>query len=108
MIRASVEVIGNNSAFSVAVYAENLRRAVEFAANRYPGYTVSVRFPLDPEMFFVEGPAVGTETVEPAAAEGSQHDQGRDEVTETPAARRRWGPTAGTTTGPSIRARAAS
>jgi hypothetical protein len=108
MIRASVEIIGNNSAFSIAVYAENLRRAVEFAANRYPGYAVSVRFPLDPEMFFVEGPAVGTETVEPAAAEGSRHEQGRDEVTETPAARRRWGSTVGTTTGLSIGERVTS
>lgn len=88
MIRASVEVIGNNSAFSLVVYAENLRRAVEFAANRYPGYAVSVRFPLDPDVFFVEPPAIGTGTVEPVAAERSQHEQGRDKVTETPVARR--------------------
>ncbi len=63
MIRASVKVTGNNSAFSIAVYAENLQRAVEFAASRYPGYAVSVRFPLDPEMFFVEGATARTETV---------------------------------------------
>lgn len=108
MIRASVEIVGNNSVFSIAVYAENLRRAVEFAANRYPGYAVSVRFPLDPEMFFAEGPAVGTETVEPVAMAVPQHEQRRSEVTETPAVRRRWVSTVGTTSGLSNRERAAS
>ncbi len=108
MIRASVEVIGNNSAFTIAVYAENLRRAVEFAAKRYPSYAVSVRFPLDPEVFFVEGPAVGSETLELVAAKGSQQERGRDEAAGAPAARRRWDSTVGTTSGLSNRERAAS
>ena len=89
MIRASVEVKDENSAFSMGVYAENLQRAVEFAANRFPSCAVSVRFPLDPEVFFVEGPAVGSETGEPVAAKELRHEQGRDEAAETSTARLR-------------------
>jgi hypothetical protein len=62
MIRASVEVVGTHSAFCIGVYAKNLQRAVEFAAKRYPGRAVSVRFPLDPEAFFVEGSSLGMGT----------------------------------------------
>lgn len=68
MIRALVQIKDKTSAFSLTVYAENLRRAVEVAADRYPDYEVSVLFPLDPEVFFVEGSATGSETVEPATA----------------------------------------
>jgi len=109
MIRASVEVIGTHSAFCIEVYAKNLQRAVDFAANRYPGYAVSVRFPLDPEAFFVEGPDdVVSEKVEIVAAKGSRQERGLDEATETPAARRRRGSAVGTTISLSIRERAAS
>lgn len=111
MIRASVEVVGTHSAFCIGVYAKNLQRAVDFAANRYPGYAVSVRFPLDPEAFFVEGPDdVGSESekVEIVAAKGSQRERGLDEAAETPAARRRRGSTVGATISLSITERAAS
>lgn len=64
MIRVSVQVKDGSNAFSITVCAENLRRAVEFAANRYPGHAVSVLFPLDPQVFFVEGPLPRTETSE--------------------------------------------
>lgn len=72
MIRASVEVKDENGAFHVAVYAENLERVVEHAASRYPGRTVRVRFPLDPEMFFVEGATFAT--AELVATEESQQE----------------------------------
>ena len=62
MIRASVQVGDENSAFSVTVRAENLQRAVEFAAQRYPGRAVGLRFPLDPEAFFVERSCLQMET----------------------------------------------
>ena len=55
MVRALVQIKDKNSAFSLTVCAENLRRAVEIASDRYPGYDVSVQFPLDPEVFFVRG-----------------------------------------------------
>ncbi len=108
MIRASVEVKDENRAFSVAVYADNLQRAVEFAANRFPGCAVSVQFPLDPEVFFVEGPAVGSETGEPMATKELRQERGRDEAAETPTARLRRGSTVGTTSDLSIMERAAS
>ncbi len=51
VIRASVQLSDESSAFSVtvcaAVRAENLQRAVEFVAKRYPGLFVGLRFPLD-------------------------------------------------------------
>jgi hypothetical protein len=62
MIRASVQVRDENSAFSVTVRAENLQRAVELAAQRYPRLIVGLRFPLDPEAFFAEESCLGTET----------------------------------------------
>ena len=62
MIRASVQVRDDSNAFSITVRAENLRRAVEFAAKRYPGRAVGLRFPLDPEAFFAEGSSLGMET----------------------------------------------
>jgi hypothetical protein len=62
MIRASVQVRDESNAFSVTVHAENLQRAVEFAAQRYPGRAVCLLFPLDPEAFFVERSCPGMET----------------------------------------------
>ena len=53
---------GRKNAFSTEICAENLRRAVEFAAKRYPGRAVGLRFPLDPEAFFAEGSSLGMET----------------------------------------------
>ena len=83
MIKTLVEVTGNIGTLSVMVYAKNLRQAVELVADRYPSYAVSVQFPLDPDLFFVQGPAVGTEMVESVAAEPSQYEQGRSEAIET-------------------------
>ena len=89
MIRASVEVKVENGAFSVAVYAEHLRRAVELAASRYPGRAVAVLFPLDPRAFFVEGSTVSAPTVEFVAATGSQQERGQTKRSEHP--RRAYG-----------------
>ena len=62
MIRASVQLRDDSNAFSIMVCAENLQRAVELAAKRYPSLTVGLRFPLDPEAFFVEKSSLGTKT----------------------------------------------
>jgi hypothetical protein len=58
MIRACVEVGDESGSFSVVVCAENIQQAVRVVADLYPGCAVSVKFPLDPETFFVENPAV--------------------------------------------------
>jgi hypothetical protein len=57
----------------VAVRAESIRRAVSLVTERYPKGDVRVRFPIDPEGFFVEdiaAPAgmVGVELPEKTAA----------------------------------------
>jgi hypothetical protein len=83
-MRASVEVKDENGAFSVAVYAENLRRAVELAASRYPGRAVAVLFPLDPRAFFVEGSTVSAPTMEFGAETGSQQERGQTKRSEHP------------------------
>ncbi|MGH3146371.1 MAG: hypothetical protein ACRDTR_11290 [Rubrobacter sp.] len=88
MIRASLQVSDEKDAFSITVCAENLQRAVEFAANRYPGHAVSLLFPLNPEAFFVEGSCPNTETVG-LTTDCEKHNQGRDGGTGTRAARRR-------------------
>jgi hypothetical protein len=58
MIRASVEVGNETGCLSVVVCAENIQQAVRVVADLYPGCAVRVKFPLDPETFFVEDPAV--------------------------------------------------
>jgi hypothetical protein len=54
MVRVSVEVRKGAVSFDVAIRAESIRRAVSIAQGRYPEETVRVRFPIDPEGFFVE------------------------------------------------------
>ena len=58
MIRASIEVGNETGCFSVVVCAEYIEQAVRFVTDVYPGCAVRVKFPLDPETFFVEDPAV--------------------------------------------------
>jgi hypothetical protein len=57
MIRACIEIGGETDHFSVVVCAENIQQAVRFVADLYPDCAVRVRFPLDPETFFIANPA---------------------------------------------------
>ena len=41
------------------VQAESIREAVNITRRRYPGRDVRVKFPIDAEDFFIEGPAAG-------------------------------------------------
>jgi hypothetical protein len=54
MVRVSIEVHDGAARFGVAVQAENIQRALNLAAARYPHGGVRIRFPIDPEGFFVE------------------------------------------------------
>jgi hypothetical protein len=56
MVRVSIEVHDGAARFRVAVQAENIQRALNLAAARYPRGRVRIRFPIDPEGFFVEDP----------------------------------------------------
>lgn len=53
MITVLIEVDSEGVRTSVVVQAANLRQAVDLVANQHPGSAVSVRFPLDPEAFFI-------------------------------------------------------
>lgn len=64
MIKTLIEV-GDSAARSlVAVRAESIRQAMEFAKIRYPGSDARVIFPLDPETFFVKEAGNGVDLVE--------------------------------------------
>jgi len=59
MIRVCIEV-GEGAALSrTTVQAQSIREAVSITRERYPGHDVRVIFPIDPEDFFIEGPAEG-------------------------------------------------
>jgi hypothetical protein len=73
VVNVSIEVRNGAARFDVAVRAESLRQAVSLVAGRYPGRDCRVRFPIDPEGFFVNDPAaragmVGFEQSESTAA----------------------------------------
>jgi hypothetical protein len=70
MITVRVEVLGEAGCLTVAVYAENLRRAVRIAKDRYPGSTVRIAFPIEPENFFAAEPRRGRTDFEAAEEAG--------------------------------------
>lgn len=57
MVKVSIEVRNGAARFSVAVRAGSIRRALSIAGDRYPASDVEVRFPIDPDSFFVKEPA---------------------------------------------------
>lgn len=56
-VRVSMEVRNGTARFRVDVQAASIRRALSVVGNRYPHGEARVIFPIDPEGFFVEGPA---------------------------------------------------
>jgi hypothetical protein len=63
VIRVVIEVWNEASRFSMLAQAESLRGAASIAAAAYPNADVRVKFPIDPEPFFVRDPAAGVEMV---------------------------------------------
>ena len=59
MIRVSMEVREGTALSRATVQAESIREAVSITGGRYPGRDVRVMFPIDPEDFFIKGPAEG-------------------------------------------------
>ena len=59
MIRVSMELREGATLSRTTVQAESIREAVSITRGRYPGRDVRVIFPIDPEDFFLEGPAEG-------------------------------------------------
>jgi hypothetical protein len=59
MIGAPVQVVNEGGSFTIVVYAESLREVEQTARIRYPGSSVRIAFPIDPECFFASGPHTG-------------------------------------------------
>ena len=57
MVKVSIEVRNGATHFNVAVRAQSIKRAVSIVRGRYPRCDVRVKFPIDPEGFFVKEPA---------------------------------------------------
>ena len=57
MVRVSIEVRSGSARFDVTVEAESIQRALSLANAHHLGSDVRVRFPIDPETFFVKDPA---------------------------------------------------
>jgi hypothetical protein len=57
MVRIAVEVADGTAHYEVAVQADSIRRALEIAEELGLGSDIKVRFPIDPETFFVKDPA---------------------------------------------------
>jgi hypothetical protein len=73
VVKVSVEVRGGGARFDVAVQAESIQRAVSIVAGRFPADDARVKFPIDPEGYFVKDPAaragiVGLKRAEEMAA----------------------------------------
>jgi hypothetical protein len=54
MVKVSIEVHSGTARFAVAIKAQSIRQALNIVAARYPSSAAKVRFPIDPESFFVE------------------------------------------------------
>jgi hypothetical protein len=63
MIRVIIEVWNETTRCSALAQARTIREAANIVAAAYPKAEVRVRFPIDPEAFFVEGPATRAEIV---------------------------------------------
>jgi hypothetical protein len=59
MIGARVRVVNEGGSFTIVIYAESLREIEQTAQIRYPGSTVRIAFPIEPEWFFAGGPNTG-------------------------------------------------
>ncbi len=59
MIGARVRVVNEDGGFAIVACAESLREVEQTAKTRYPGSTVRIAFPLEPEYFFAGGPYTG-------------------------------------------------
>ena len=54
MVKVSVEVHNGAAHFSVSVKAQSIERAMSVIKGSYPGCTARIKFPIDPEGFFVK------------------------------------------------------
>jgi hypothetical protein len=63
MVKVSIEVRSGATRFSAEVQAESIERRVSLVVGRHPDRDYRVRFPIDPEGFFVKDSAAPPEIV---------------------------------------------
>ena len=54
MVKVTIEVRNGTARFTVGVRARNIEQAQRIVQTRYPAKVAAVKFPSDPEGFFVE------------------------------------------------------
>ena len=57
MVKVSIEVYSGTACFAVAIRAKSIQQALSIVATQYPGSVAKVKFPINPEGFFVEDSA---------------------------------------------------
>jgi hypothetical protein len=57
MVKLSIEVHSGTARFTVAIKAQSIHQALRIVAARHPSSVTRVKFPIDPESFFVEDSA---------------------------------------------------
>ena len=56
MVKVSIEVRSGAAHFDVGLQAQSIQQAASFVKERYPKGNVRMKFPIEPESFFVEDP----------------------------------------------------
>jgi hypothetical protein len=54
MVKVSIEIRDGTARFMVGVKAKNIQQALRIVQTRYPAKVATVKYPIDPEGFFVE------------------------------------------------------
>jgi hypothetical protein len=54
MVKVSIEVHSGTACFAVAIKAQSIQQALSTVATRHPSSVARVKFPINPESFFVE------------------------------------------------------
>jgi hypothetical protein len=54
MVKVSIEVHNGTARFMVGVKAKNIEQALRIVQTWYPAGVTTVKFPIDPEDFFVD------------------------------------------------------
>jgi hypothetical protein len=57
MVKVSIEVHDGTACFVVTIEAQSIQQALSTVAARHPSSVTRVKFPIDPESFFVEDSA---------------------------------------------------
>ncbi len=53
MVKVSIEVSSGTARFAVGIKAQSIQQALSIVAAQHPSSVTRVKFPIDPESFFV-------------------------------------------------------